>query len=51
MSGFDFNKGFQSLQGIGSSFAPFAKRTQRLIQEKIGQAEDKVCLYLCGVGS
>ncbi|CAN6630785.1 hypothetical protein TRVA0_012S03114 [Trichomonascus vanleenenianus] len=45
MSGFDFNKSFQSLQGsvsgLSSSFTPFAKRTQRLIQEKLGNAEEK----------
>lgn len=45
MSGFDFNKSFQSLQGsvsgIGASFTPFAKRTTRLLQEKLGNVEDK----------
>ncbi|ANB15503.1 Gvp36p [Sugiyamaella lignohabitans] len=45
MSGFDFNKSFQSLQGsvsgISQSFTPFAKRTTRLIQERLGNAEDK----------
>jgi hypothetical protein len=43
---FDFNKSFQSLQGqvsgLSSSFSPFAKRTQRLIQEKLGNADEKV---------
>lgn len=48
MSGFDFNKSFQSISGsvseLGSSFTPFAKRTQRLIQEKLGNADEKVRL-------
>jgi hypothetical protein len=50
MSGFDFNKSFQSLQGsvsgIGSSLSPFVKRNTRLIQEKLGNAEDKVRSYI-----
>uniref|UniRef100_A0A060SYW0 ARAD1C03982p n=1 Tax=Blastobotrys adeninivorans TaxID=409370 RepID=A0A060SYW0_BLAAD len=45
MSNFDFNKSFQSIQGsvsgLSSSFTPFAKRTQRLIQEKLGNADEK----------
>ena len=48
MSSFDFNKSFQSLQGsvsgLGAQFSPFAKRTQQLIQETLGNAEDKTQL-------
>jgi hypothetical protein len=47
MSTFDFGKSFQSIQGsvsgLGQSFTPFAKRTQRMIQEKLGNADEKVC--------
>lgn len=48
MDSFDFNKSFQSLQGsvtgFGAQFSPFAKRTQQLIQETLGNADEKTQL-------
>lgn len=48
MSGFDFNKSLQSIQGsvsgLGAQFSPFAKRTQQLFQEAIGNADEKTQL-------
>lgn len=46
--GFDFNKGLASLQGtvseLGTSITPFAKRTRRLLQEKLGNAGEVTAL-------
>lgn len=48
MDSFNFNKSFQSLQGsvtgLSAQFSPFAKRTQQLIQETLGNAEDRTQL-------
>lgn len=48
MSNFDFNKSLQQLQGsvsgLGAQFSPFAKRTQQLISETLGNSEDKTQL-------
>ncbi|ODV89182.1 hypothetical protein CANCADRAFT_45636 [Tortispora caseinolytica NRRL Y-17796] len=34
------NKSLQGLQDLGQQFTPFAKRTARLVQERLGKAED-----------
>lgn len=39
----------QSLRGISASFQPFAKRTGRLIQEKLGNAEEIVRMEIHGL--
>ncbi len=38
------NEGLRELQGIGATITPIAKRTTRMVQEKLGNADEIVCI-------